>query len=59
VIKPEKAVSSTMMVQPATQLTYAAFPVTEQFIILYGPLTYPIWQYVTNFCGEPQKTVLK
>lgn len=46
------------MVQPVTQLPYAAFLVTEQFIILYGLLTYPIWQYVTIFCGEPQKTLL-
>jgi hypothetical protein len=45
-------------VQTATQLPYAAFLLTEQFIILYGLLTYPIWQYVTIFCGEPQKTVL-
>jgi hypothetical protein len=42
VIKQEKTISSTMMVQPATQLPYAAFLVTEQFIILYGLLTYPI-----------------
>jgi hypothetical protein len=41
-IKPEKTVSSTTMVQPPTQPPYAAFLVTEQFIMLDSLLTYPM-----------------
>lgn len=47
----------TKMVQPPTDLPYAACLLTGQFTILYSLLTYPIWWYVTIFCGEPQKTV--